>query len=157
MTSWIFRLLRTVRNCTNCINNFEDHSLLDTVSMLSKLKYETEFCFFLSFNLNCHITHNCLQEGGRKSLVTVTLQLCKHSLDSILDRNSSKQSWIISLEIIKMKYYNFLNMSTKLTLRGVEMYPRKADELLWVTVLTQNFRPEKNDIVCLILQLCCRS
>ena len=27
-----------------------------------------------------------------------TLQLCKHSLDSILDRNNSKQSLIISLE-----------------------------------------------------------
>ena len=63
-------------------------------------------------------------------LTTVTLQLCKHGLDSILDRNSTKQSRIISLEIMKMKCYNFFNMSTKLTpLRADEMYPRKADEL----------------------------
>ena len=57
---------------------------------------------------------------------SVTLQLCKHSLDSILGMN---QSGINSLEIKKMKCYNFFNMSTKLTLRGDEMYPRKADGL----------------------------
>jgi len=38
---------------------------------------------------------------------SVTLQPCKHSPDSTLDRNSSKQSWIISLEIMKMKCYDF--------------------------------------------------
>ena len=57
---------------------------------------------------------------------------------------------------MKMKCYNFFNMSTKLTLRGDEMYPRKADEL-YVMVLTQDSRPEKNDIVCLILQVRYRS
>ena len=35
-----------IRNCINCVYNCEDHSLLDTLSMLSKLKYVTEFCFF---------------------------------------------------------------------------------------------------------------
>ena len=34
-----------------------------------------------------------------------------------------------SIEIMKMKCYNFFNMSNNLTLRGDEMYPRKADEL----------------------------
>ena len=42
------------------------------------------------------------------------------------------------------------------SLRGDEMYPRKADEGK-VMVLTQDSRPEKNDIVCLILQVRYRS
>ena len=49
-----------------------------------------------------------------------------------------------------MKCCDLFKMSTMLPLRGDEMSSRKADELK-VTVLTQDSRPEKNDIVCLIL------
>ena len=52
-----------IHNCINCVNNCKDHSLLDTVSMLSKLKYVREFSCFVSFNLNCHITCTSLQGG----------------------------------------------------------------------------------------------
>ena len=39
-----------------------------------------------------HQFSSLLSMWGQNSWVTVTLHLCKHSLDSILDRNSSKQS-----------------------------------------------------------------
>ena len=51
--------------------------------------------------------------GSEQLSHSVTLQLCKHSLDSILDRNNSKQSWIISLEIMKMKCYRGLEIKEK--------------------------------------------
>ena len=39
-------------NSINCVKNWEDHSLLDTVSMLSKLKYVREFFFFVQFEMS---------------------------------------------------------------------------------------------------------
>ena len=46
--------------CHSLICNKIHFNRQDTVSMLSKLKYVRQFCFHVSFNLNCHTTHTSL-------------------------------------------------------------------------------------------------
>ena len=86
-----------IHNCINCVNNCKDHSLLDTVSMLSKLKYLTKCCFFCCVQFE--LSHNLHLPTGRP--------LCNVKLKHYLRVNGRK------LQQLGLLYWNYWDLKRK--------------------------------------------